>query len=158
FVGCQKLENPPATREDVERLSTRIRPYHPGMRPSWWVVQEIILGICRLLFRFEVVHRERIPAEGAFLPAVTHTSHLDPPIVGSALGREAYYLARTGIMRAPLVGTWCRHFNTVAIRRGASDRQALKMCRQVLNAGWPLIFYPEGTRSKDGRLGPIQGG
>jgi 1-acyl-sn-glycerol-3-phosphate acyltransferase len=32
------------------------------------------------------------------------------------------------------------------------------MCKQVLRTGWPLIFFPEGTRAKDGKLGAIQGG
>jgi 1-acyl-sn-glycerol-3-phosphate acyltransferase len=149
---------PPARKDDIEKLGAAIRPYQPGMRPSWRFVSRAIVGISRLLVGFEVVHPERIPAEGAFLAAVTHTSHLDPGFVGSALGRETYYLARSGILRVPGVGQWCRHFNTLAIRRGESDRQALKMCREVLKAGWPLIFFPEGTRSEDGRLGPIQGG
>ena len=157
-MAAQPPTNRSARREDIARLSSRIRPCRPGMRLSWRLARGVILGLCRLFFRFEIRHPERIPSEGAFLAAATHTSHLDPPIIGAALGREAYYLARTGILRAPLVGRWCRHFNTVAIRRGASDRQALKMCRQVLQAGWPLIFFPEGTRSTDGRLRPIQGG
>jgi 1-acyl-sn-glycerol-3-phosphate acyltransferase len=148
----------PVRRDEIEKLSARIRPYRPGMRPSWRWVSAGILGMARLVFRFEVIHPERIPAEGPFLAASTHTSHLDPVLLGPALGREAYYLARTGILRAPLVGQWCRHFNAVAIRRGESDRQALKICRRVLQAGWPLIFFPEGTRSPDGRLGTIQGG
>jgi 1-acyl-sn-glycerol-3-phosphate acyltransferase len=149
---------PFVSRQDATRLGAVCRPFRPGRRLTWRMASGAILGMARLWLRLERVHLERVPAEGAFLIASTHTSHLDPMLLGPACGREAYYLARTGIMRVPGVGHWCRHFNTIAIRRGQSDRQALKACRQALQAGWPLVFFPEGTRSLDGRLGPIQGG
>jgi 1-acyl-sn-glycerol-3-phosphate acyltransferase len=150
---------PPAeSRENTDALGTPVRPFRPGMRPSWRIVSAVIRGMARVAFRMEVIHPERIPADGAFLAAATHTSHLDPVFLGPLLRRELYYLARTGILKTPGVGHWCRHFNTLAIRRGGSDRQALRACRKVLQAGWPLIFFPEGTRSTDGRLGEIQAG
>lgn len=143
---------------ELARLGARVRPYQPGMRPSWNVVSRFIVGLSKLVFRFELINGDLIPKDGPFLATATHTSHMDPGLIGAALGRECYYLARSGILEAPLVGQWCRHFNTLAIRRGESDRQAIKACRQVLQMGWPLIFFPEGTRSRDGRLGEIQGG
>lgn len=117
----------------------------------------ILLG-GKLLFRFELVNPERIPRQGAFMVAPTHASYLDPPLVGSNLPRPSYYLARETLFRVPLLGLALRHLQVQPIRRGASDREALRTCRQVLQAGWPLMFFPEGTRTRDGRIGKIQGG
>jgi 1-acyl-sn-glycerol-3-phosphate acyltransferase len=121
-------------------------------------MQATIRCLARLWCRLELVHPERIPATGPFLVAATHTSHLDPMLIGSFIRREVYFIAREGVLRAPVVGAVCRGLNTLSIRRGESDRAALRACREVMQRGWPLVFFPEGTRSTDGRLGPIQPG
>ncbi|MCL5270839.1 MAG: 1-acyl-sn-glycerol-3-phosphate acyltransferase [bacterium] len=138
--------------------SGAVRPWRPGIAPLYRATAACIRLLARLWLRFEVVHSERIPAEGPVLVTPTHTSFLDPPLLGSHLEREAHFMAREGILKAPLLGAFCAALNAHAIRRGASDREAIRTCREVLRAGWPLIFFPEGTRSPDGRLGRVQGG
>ncbi len=121
---------------------------------------------CRFLIRvfFYFYHRvelkgmEHLPESGGVLIVPTHTSFLDPPLAGSFLSREVYLLGRHDLLEIPVFGHILRNLNTQPLRRGGSDREALQLCRSILNAGWPLIFFPEGTRSEDGRLGPIQGG
>src|SRR5438045_7401087 len=61
--------------------------------------------------RFETVHGERLPATGPVLIAPTHTSYLDPPLVGSHLPRPAYYLARETLFRIPILGLMLRNLH-----------------------------------------------
>jgi 1-acyl-sn-glycerol-3-phosphate acyltransferase len=118
----------------------------------------VVLFFARLLFRVEVIGRENIPERGPLLVLPTHTSYLDPPLVGWAIGLHTSFLSREGIFKVPPLGFILRRMNTYAIQQGAADRDAIRTCRRLLRAGWPLIFFPEGTRSPTGRLGRIQPG
>ena len=109
-------------------------------------------------FRWRVFNPERVPRTGAVILASNHASFLDPPLVGSYLGRECWFLAREEILKVPGLGWLCRHLNAYPIRQGAGDREAIRACLAILRAGWPLVFFPEGTRTMTGTLGPIQGG
>jgi 1-acyl-sn-glycerol-3-phosphate acyltransferase len=128
------------------------------MRLFYRFIYRLTRATARLLFRFETVHAENVPREGPFLAVSTHCSFLDPPLVGGGVGREIYYLSREGILKVPGLGRLCRALNAMPIRRGVADRQAIRTCRAILKEGWPLLFFPEGTRSPDGRLGTIRSG
>jgi 1-acyl-sn-glycerol-3-phosphate acyltransferase len=125
--------------------------------PFWWA-QTLIYLFTRPWNRVEVVHGERIPQDGPFLILPTHSSYYDPPLIGSYFRRQSHFLAREGILKAPLLGPLCSRLNTHPIRRGAGDREAIRVCRSILRQGFPLAFFPEGTRSRTGKLGPIQRG
>lgn len=113
----------------------------------------------RLWLRQEIIGLENVPKTGAALILPTHCSFFDPPMVGSNIPRESHYLSREGILKVPLIGPLCANrLNAHPIRRGASDREAIRTCRNILKQGFVLLFFPEGTRSRDGRMGPIQGG
>jgi 1-acyl-sn-glycerol-3-phosphate acyltransferase len=132
----------------------------PEQGSGWFyrLISGLVRLVSDLLFRVEVIGREHLPDGQPMMVLPTHTSYLDPPIVGSNLPRGGYYLARDSLFKVPLLGLALRNLQTYPIRRGASDREALRACRTVLQGGWPLMFFPEGTRSRDGKLGPLQGG
>src|SRR5262245_2439835 len=91
-------------------------------------------------FQLEVVHEERLPPAGPCLIAPTHTSYLDPPLVGSHLKRPMCYMARETLFKIPILGVMLRNLHTYPIRRGAGDREALRTCRKLLQAGWSLML------------------
>lgn len=132
----------------------------PTQWPSLYYRSTVFLThlLARLLMRTEIIGLENIPKTGPVLLAPTHTSYLDPMLIGSHIGRPMCFLARETLLTLPIMGTLIRNLNTWPIRRGASDREAIRLCRTVLKAGYPLVFFPEGTRSRDGKMGPIQGG
>lgn len=113
----------------------------------------------RVWLRQELIGLENVPLTGPVLVLPTHTSYVDPPLVGSNILRDCHYVSRAGIIKVPLWGWFCLNIlNAHPIRRGASDREGIRVCRNVLKAGYSLLIFPEGTRSPNGRLGPIQGG
>ena len=108
--------------------------------------------------RVEVRGVENLP-EGGFLIAGNHVSFLDPPLIGCAIPREMYFFARKTLMNNPLLRLILPHCNVIPVDRdGGSDVGAFKKVFSVLREGHALILFPEGTRSKDGRLGKPQGG
>ena len=135
-----------------------IRPFRPGVRFRYGAFAHFIRFWSRLYWRAEVEGLDNVPADGPVLLLPTHSSFLDPPLIGGHLKRESYFLSRDGILKVPVVGAACVYLNTYPLRRGAADREALRACRDILGNGWPLIFFPEGTRSPDGHLGELKPG
>lgn len=118
----------------------------------------VVQIFARLWLRMEIRGMENLPKQGAVLLLCTHTSFLDPPLIGAHIPREMHFLSREGILKAPIVGPIVKRLNTHPIRKGASDHEAIKLCRAIIREGYPLLFFPEGTRSRDGKLGPMSGG
>jgi 1-acyl-sn-glycerol-3-phosphate acyltransferase len=101
---------------------------------------------------------ERLPAEGGAVLAVNHLSAIDPPLVGSFSNRTIFYMAKQEILEIPIVGealTWTGGF---PIRRGASDRDALRKARELVRAGHMVGVFVEGTRQRFGYPGPVLAG
>lgn len=109
-------------------------------------------------FRLRVVGREHLPREGGALIASNHQSFLDIPIVAAANSRHVCFVARESLARSRWLGWLMRQCGAVLIERGAADRQALRDMTGHLEQGDLLAIFPEGTRSRDGRLGEFKGG
>lgn len=104
--------------------------------------------------RFEIAGTEHIPAQGAFLLASNHCSHLDPPLVGGQLMREVNFLARKTLWSSPFMSWMFDNLRCVPIDRdgGGADIAAFKALFKLIRAGEPIGVFPEGTRSVDGNL------
>jgi len=70
-----------------------------------------------------------------------------------------HYLARSTLFEtSKLFGALIRSLNAVPLKRGAFDKQALRRCIEILSAGNALALFPEGTRTRDGRIGRLHSG
>jgi len=117
------------------------------------ISQLLISSTARLILGWRVIGRDNIP-EGGALIASNHISALDPPLIGSAIRRDMYFFAKIELFRNFLFGALIKSVNAFPVRRGQADRQSWKMAKSLLKAGKLLLFFPEGTRSKDGSLQP----
>ena len=101
---------------------------------------------------------DRIPATGGLVLAANHFSWLDPPLVGASCPRRIQFVAKIEAHRVPGLGQLIRAHGTLAIRRGESDRDAVRRMRAVVREGGVLGMFAEGTRQKTGVPGPVQPG
>ncbi len=108
--------------------------------------------------RAELEGAENLPATGPCLILSNHASYLDPPLIGGLLDRDVHSLGRDGLFRVPILGAMIRGYDCHPIRREGVDREAIKTCVAVLKAGYPLLLFPEGTRSADGKTTKPRGG
>ena len=119
-------------------------------------------SLCRLSFRtyfgWEVFGRERVPRDGPVILASSHASFLDPPVVGSAVRRVCYFLARATLYRQPIIGWVLRRLCTVPVDRDGGSGAGLKTILEKLQEGKAIILFPEGTRTRDGRLQAARSG
>ncbi|MCU1370783.1 MAG: putative acyltransferase [Ilumatobacteraceae bacterium] len=110
-------------------------------------VRGALLGACKLWFRVSAKGRPNVPAEGAFILAPVHRSNLDFALVLICTKRRMRYLAKDSLWKNQ--GFWAKVFTAlggIPVARGTADRAALTTCIEVLEAGEPLVMFPEGTR------------
>src|SRR5947207_3385340 len=101
---------------------------------------------------------ERIPPEGGVVLAMNHFSWLDPPAFGSCCPRTIHFLAKSEIHRHFGLGQLIRAFGTRSVRRGESDREAVRAMREIVRDGHALGLFVEGTRQKNGMPGEAMPG
>ena len=98
--------------------------------------------------------RKHIPKSEPFIAASNHVAYFDPVFVGCALQREVCFLARAELFEQFFVKNLIKKLNAFPIRRGERDISSIKTCIAILREKrMPLLMFPEGTRSKTGRLG-----
>lgn len=132
--------------------------YLYGYAPWHNAIGKSTIGTAARAFgRVRSYGHERLPRQGGLVVAFNHFSFIDPPAFGALAPRRVYFLAKTEVM-GPGIGTVLRFFGTFPVRRGESDRDAVRWMRSVAAAGEALGIFIEGTRQKSGVPGtPMPG-
>lgn len=133
-------------RSEHARAGTR------GELLFYGIVRALLVGLCTLWFRVSATGKPNVPAEGPFILAPVHRSNLDFALVLVCTRRRMRYLAKDSLWKGG--GFWAKVFTAlggIPVARGTADREALRTCVEVLEAGEPLVMFPEGTR----QFGPV---
>ena len=118
----------------------------------------LVFPLFRFLFRGSTQGLEHVPMEGPLVVASNHGSHLDPPLLGHALGRPVAFMAKAELFAIPLLGAVIRACGAYPVRRGASDREAIRTATAKLDEGWATGVFLDGTRQANGRVNnPLPG-
>ena len=110
--------------------------------------------LARLLFRFRILHRERMIQTGPVILAMNHQSYLDPPLAGNACDRAFYYLAKRTLLNNRILRWLLPKLNVIPVDQEGIDRSALKAVIRLLKANQGVLIFPEGSRTLDGELQP----
>lgn len=113
----------------------------------------LVATILKPLYPLEVTGTHHIPKDGGVLICSNHIDNLDPPVVGVTSPRPIHFMAKAEIFKVPILGKILPQINAFPVKRGMSDREALRKALSILKEGHVLGIFPEGTRSKDGKLG-----
>lgn len=122
------------------------------------ILKFIFVRIFSVLFRCEVSGQEHIPKEGSVIIAANHRSNWDPALAAAFMPRDVHFMAKDELFKIPVFGYFITQLHAFPVRRGASDRTAIRMAIKLLSDGNCLGLFPEGTRSKDGLLGKPEAG
>ncbi|CAN5296593.1 lysophospholipid acyltransferase family protein [soil metagenome] len=123
-----------------------------------WTVGRLTIGTAvKLIAPLRVYGAERVPTKGGLVVAANHFSWLDPPALGAASPRTLYFMAKVEAHRVPGLGQIMRSFGAFAVRRGESDRDAVRTMRKIVRDGHALGMFAEGTRQRE-VPGPLQPG
>lgn len=124
--------------------------------PLAWVLAHIV-------FRLQVIGRENLIKGRGFILAPNHRSALDPVFI--VLSDGYFWLHKMRIFAKkelfqgkPLLAWFLRQMGAVSVKNGRDDLSTLDNTIQECRTGRGLLLFPEGTRSKDGRLLPPKSG
>ncbi len=121
------------------------------------LVHVILSTFFSLVFRWKIVGVENIPPGGVII-AANHISLWDPPVLGTAIPRRIHFMAKEELFTNPIFSWLITKLGAFPVKRGAADRTAIRTALALLENGSILGIFPEGTRSKDGRLGAAEPG
>jgi 1-acyl-sn-glycerol-3-phosphate acyltransferase len=117
------------------------------------------MGWPTLLFtRGRQYGRERVPRTGGLVYAINHLHWIDIPLVGALSPRTVHYVAKAEATDFPVLGRYLRWHGTMGVRRGESDREAVRQMREAARAGKVVGLFVEGTRQRTGHPGVAQPG
>jgi len=132
-----------------------------GDKFLYWTAWIFCRGVLSLYNRLTVIGLKRaLATEGPVIIAANHCSNLDPVVVGCSYPKKLRYLAKSSLFKVPILGTLIRWLGAIPAKRedaqGAAS--ALKQLIGLLESGENVLVFPEGSRSLDGKLQPLEEG
>lgn len=139
-----------AVRGGVAPQPRGFRDGHPFYRLS----QRAVAVVLRSLASVHVEGMERCPPSGSgpLLLATNHLAMVDIPLLAAWCPRPVMWLAKMEVLHIPMIGGIGAFYGAVYLRRGESDRQAIRETLGSLAAGQVVGVFPEGHRARDGVL------
>jgi CMP/dCMP kinase len=120
---------------------------------KWWRFSYFVSRtLSRWLFKIEIYGRGNIPATGPVVVIANHASLLDVFFVGQSLPRMGSYIGKEELFKIPVIAACVRGFGAIPVKRGGVGKEMVKAVYSVLKRGGLLSIFPEGTRSKTGKL------
>ncbi len=117
-----------------------------------------VFPIFRIIFRGRTFGIDNVPSKGPLVVVANHGSHLDPPLLGHALSRPISFMAKEELFKIPILNSLIRACGAYPVKRGASDREAIREATQRLKSGDAIGVFLDGTRQRDGRVNsPLAG-
>lgn len=124
-------------------------------RLAYLVVRGSLAVFMRLYNRLHVEGREHLPATGPFVLAPVHRSYIDTPIAACVTSRRMRFMGKDSVWKFRPVGWMASMLGAFPVTRGSADREALRRGVAVLEAGEPLVLFPEGERKSGPLVQPM---
>ena len=106
-----------------------------------------------IMFRLRFEGRENIPKDTTVIYACNHRSNADPPLLGCGARGKFAFMAKEELFRNKLFAWLIRSLGAFPVARGKGDTTVIDTAVERLGSGRSLMIFPEGTRSKDGKVG-----
>jgi 1-acyl-sn-glycerol-3-phosphate acyltransferase len=114
--------------------------------PTLWLAPAAAYGV------------DRIPRDRGAVIAANHFSGIDHPLIGSFVPGVTHFLAKSELFEIPVLGEALEWMGVISVRRGESDREAIRRSRQAVRDGGLVVVHVEGTRQRLGYPGEIHTG
>ncbi|MCR5707383.1 MAG: 1-acyl-sn-glycerol-3-phosphate acyltransferase [Ruminococcus sp.] len=119
----------------------------------YYIAKFFVRLFFRIIFNLHYEGRDNIPRGEAVIYAGNHRSNADPPLLGGgAVGKYAF-MAKEELFRNKLFAWLIRTLGAFPVSRGKGDMSVIETAIDRLGNGRSLMIFPEGTRSKDGKVG-----
>ena len=126
-----------------------------------WGMGSIRAGLRFAGIRVRVEGLENVPAGVSCIFMSNHVSNLDPPVLLPVIPGRSSVLLKRELMKIPILGTAMGMAKFVPVERGhkvEAAKASVAAAADALRSGLHMLVFPEGTRSKDGRLASFKKG
>lgn len=123
---------------------------------TWGAFRGVLLAGVKV----EPVGLDRLDPSRSYIFMANHVSNIDPPILVPLIPRRTSVLVKKELFRIPILGYAMRLGDLVAVDRANRDAavDSVRRAVEVMQHGVNMVIFPEGTRSRDGRLLPFKKG
>lgn len=118
----------------------------------------LVHGIFGALYRVRYHGLENIPQGGGYVLCSNHISQKDPIFIALKVPGQICYMAKAELFKFKPLGFIISHLGTFPVERGKGDTGAIDAAGERIRQGKILGIFPEGTRSKDGKLQRFKSG
>jgi 1-acyl-sn-glycerol-3-phosphate acyltransferase len=139
----------------MTRVETFLAGQGPASRALYYVARAFVTGFTRLWTRMRIEGREHVPTHGAFVLAPVHRSNMDTPIAACVTRRRLRFMGKDTLWKHQPAAWLLSALGGFPVVRGTADREALHRCIAVLEAGEPLVLFPEGERKAGPTVQPL---
>jgi 1-acyl-sn-glycerol-3-phosphate acyltransferase len=122
------------------------------------ILRPFIRIVCRLLFRVRFIDAENVPATGACIITPNHVTYADPIWITIPIPRQLHYMTWDKVFEIPGLGFIARLFGAFPVKLEGTDTAAQREAVELLRRGKPLVIFPEGGRTRTGRVMPFKMG
>lgn len=123
------------------------------------IIYLLLIPTMKLLYRYTIYGKQNIPQKGPVILTANHMSYLDPIMIALAAGpRTVNFMGKESLLKIPLFGSFLRALNTFPVKKDVADKAAIVKSLKILSQGEVLLIFPEGTRHRNGVLGPAYPG
>jgi 1-acyl-sn-glycerol-3-phosphate acyltransferase len=117
----------------------------------YWPIGKGVLGsLTRAVTSIRVYGKERVPREGGAVLAMNHFNFIDIPVFGTIVPRRVVFVGKSELFEYPGLAQLIKAHGALPIRRGESDRDALRRMRETVRENDLLGLFIEGTRQTSG--------
>jgi 1-acyl-sn-glycerol-3-phosphate acyltransferase len=127
----------------------------PFSRALYTVVRTLVAGFTTALTRLTIEGRDNLPSTGGFVLAPVHRSYIDTPISSCVTRRRLRFMGKDTLWKYRWSGWLLSALGGFPVTRGRADREALRRCVAVLEAGEPVVLFPEGERKSGPLIHPL---
>ncbi|MCM1524563.1 MAG: 1-acyl-sn-glycerol-3-phosphate acyltransferase [Ruminococcus sp.] len=107
----------------------------------------------KIAYNFKIEGWENVPETEGVIIASNHRSYADPVLLTMPMKRPVTYMAKEELFKNRLFAAFIRFLGAFPVKRGAGDMKVIDDCVEILGSGRNVVIFPEGTRSKENKVG-----
>jgi 1-acyl-sn-glycerol-3-phosphate acyltransferase len=142
----------------VKKVQTELADDSLASRGTYQFARVLCWAVSHLWMRTTIEGKEHIPKSGPFILAPTHRSYMDTPISAMCARRRMRYMGKDSLWNRPWKAWICTAIGGFPVSRGSADREAIARSLDRLQAGEPLVLFPEGERKAGPLVEPLKDG
>ena len=139
---------------EYQERATRVSAAWTAL-PFYALIRTAILGIMWPYFRVKTTGRKNIPKDGPTILAPVHRSNLDGLFMAPLMRRRMRALAKESLFKSRPLAWVLASLGGFPVRRGAADRESIRIARNLLSEGNIVLVFPEGTRHEGSQIAEL---